>query len=107
MPPSLFHHLRGHIPWWESLTCGFLRASGFYVTLVMLFWIVSRHFYAEDYCDGMVTLVCALTYCGVPPLLLLIICCLPSSILVALPGAYVPSGLLDLAVLCVDMLELS
>jgi hypothetical protein len=37
---------------------------------------------------------------------LLIICCLPSSILVVLPGAYVPLGLLDLVVLCVGMLEL-
>jgi hypothetical protein len=39
------------------------------------------------------------------PLLLLIIYCLPSSILVVLPGAYVPLGLSDLVVLCAGMLE--
>jgi hypothetical protein len=44
--------------------------------------------------------------CGVPPLLLLIIYCLPSSILVVLLGAYVPLGPPDLVVLCAGMLEL-
>jgi hypothetical protein len=37
-----------------------------------------------------------------PPLLLLSACCLPFLILTVLPGAYVPLGLLDLAVLCTD-----
>jgi hypothetical protein len=72
----------------------------------MVFEIVGYHFCAEDCCDGVVTLVYVFLYCGVPPLLLLTICCLPSSILVVLPGAYVPLGLLDLAILCADMLEL-
>jgi hypothetical protein len=36
------------------------------------------------------------------PLLLLSTCCLPFLILTVLPSAYVPLGLLDLAVLCTD-----
>jgi hypothetical protein len=53
-----------------------------------------------------VTLVYVFLYFDVPPLLSLTICCLPSSILAVLPGACVPLGLLDFAVLCADMLEL-
>jgi hypothetical protein len=41
------------------------------------------------------------------PPLLLIICCLPSSIRLVLRGAYVPSGLLGLVVLYTSMLELA
>jgi hypothetical protein len=92
--------------WWESWIFGFLHASDFYVILVMVFSIVDYRFCAEDYCDGEVILVYGFLYCGMPPLLLLIICCLPSSILVVLPGAYVPLGLLDLVMLCAGMLEL-
>jgi hypothetical protein len=106
MPPSPFHRLRSHIVWWESWIFGFLHALGFSVALVMVFYIVGYRFCAEDYHDGVVILVCVFLCCGMPPLLLLTICCLPSSILVVLPGAYVPLGLLDLAVLCAGMLEL-
>jgi hypothetical protein len=92
--------------WWESWIFGFLHASGFYVALAMVFSIVDYYSYAEDCCDGVVTLVYAFLYCDVPPLLLLSICCLPSLNLAVLPGAYVPLGLLDLAVLCTDMFML-
>jgi hypothetical protein len=57
-------------------------------------------------CDGVVTLVYAFLCCDVPPPLLLSICCLPSLNLAVLPSAYVPFGLLDLAVLCTDMFVL-
>jgi hypothetical protein len=53
-----------------------------------------------------VILVYGFLCCDMPPPLLLIICCLPSSTHLALLGAYVPSGLLDLAVSYVGMLEL-
>jgi hypothetical protein len=72
----------------------------------MVFKIVDCRFCAEDCCDGVVILVYGFLCCGMPPLLLLIIFCLPSSILVVLPGAYVPLGLLDLVMLCAGMLEL-
>jgi hypothetical protein len=72
----------------------------------MMFEIVGYRFCAEDYRNGVVTLAYVFLCCGIPPLLLLTICCLPSSILVVLRGAYVPLGLLDLAVLCAHMLEL-
>jgi hypothetical protein len=85
---------------------GFLYALDFYVALVMVFEIVDYHFYAEDCCDGVVILVYGFIYCGMPPLPLLIICFLPSSIPVVLPDAYAPLGLLDLVMLYAGMLEL-
>jgi hypothetical protein len=85
--------------WWESWIFGFLHALGFYVTLAMVYSIVDYHSYADDCCDGVVTLVYAFLCCDVLPPLLLLICCLPSLNLAVLPGAYVPLGLLDLAVL--------
>jgi hypothetical protein len=72
----------------------------------MVILIIDYHSGAEDCCDGAVTLVYAFPYCDVPPLLLLLICSLPSLILAELPSAYVPLGLLDLAVLCTDMFVL-
>jgi hypothetical protein len=72
----------------------------------MASWIVDFHFYAEDYCDGVVTLVCGFFCCDTLLPLLLIICCLPFSIHLALLGAYVPSGLLDLVVSYAGTLEL-
>jgi hypothetical protein len=72
----------------------------------MVIYIVDYHSGAKDCCDSMVTLVYAFLYCDVPPPLLLLICCLPSLILVVLPGAYVPLGLLDLAMLCTNMFVL-
>jgi hypothetical protein len=91
---------------WESWTFGFLHASGFYVALVMVIWIVDYHSYAEGCYDGVVTSVYVFLYCDVPPLLLLSIYCLPSLILVALLGACVPLGPLGLVVLCIDMFVL-
>jgi hypothetical protein len=72
----------------------------------MASWIGDFHFYAEDCCDGVVILVYGFLCCDMPPPLLLIICCLPSSTHLALRGAYIPSGLLDLVVLYAGMLEL-
>jgi hypothetical protein len=72
----------------------------------MVFWIVDCRFCAEDYCDGVMILAYGFLCCDMPPLLLLIICCLPSSIHLVLPGAYVPLGLLDLVMLYVGMLDL-
>jgi hypothetical protein len=85
---------------------GFLRASGSRAVLVIVFKIVDYHFYVEDCCDGVVILACAFLYCGMPPLLLLIACCPPSSIRSTLLCAYVPLGLLDSVVLYIDMVEL-
>jgi hypothetical protein len=53
----------------------------------MVFWIVGCHFFAEGYCDGVVTLIYAFLCCDVPPLLLLSIYCLPSLGLALLLGA--------------------
>jgi hypothetical protein len=92
--------------WWEFWTFGFLHVLDFYVALAMVTLIIDYHSGAEDCCDGVVTLVYALLCCDVPSSLLLSICCLPSLILTVLPGAYVPLGLLDLAVLCTDMFVL-
>jgi hypothetical protein len=92
--------------WWESWTFGILCVLDFYVALAMVIEIIDYHSGAEDYCDGVMTLVYALLCCNVPPPLLLSICCLPSLILAVLPGAYVPLGLLDLAVLCTYMFVL-
>jgi hypothetical protein len=67
---------------------------------------VGCHFCAKDCYDGVVTLIYAFLCCDVPNLLLLSICCLPSLGLAVLLGAYVPLGLLELAVLCIDMFVL-
>jgi hypothetical protein len=72
----------------------------------MVFEIVDCRSYIEDYCDGVVILACGFLCCDMPPLLLLIVCCLPSLIHLVLHGACVSSGLLDLVVLYVSMLEL-
>jgi hypothetical protein len=72
----------------------------------MVFQIVDCHSYAEDYCDGVVILAYGFLCCDMPPPLSLIICCLPSSIHLVLPGAYVPLGLLGLVMLYVGMLGL-
>jgi hypothetical protein len=90
----------------ETWTFGFLHTSGFYVALVMVFWIVGCCSYAEDYCDDVVILAYEFLCCGMPLPLSLIICWLPSSIHLVLPGAYVPSGLLGLVVLYVGTLGL-
>jgi hypothetical protein len=76
------------------------------IILVMASWIIDFRFYAEDCCIGMVILVYGFLCCDMPPPLLLIIYCLPSSIHLVLRGACVPSGLLDLVMLYAGMLAL-
>jgi hypothetical protein len=58
--------------------------------LVMTIKIVDYYFYAEDYCDGEVTLACALPCGDILPLLLLITCGPPCLIRSTLLYAYVP-----------------
>jgi hypothetical protein len=105
-PPSPFRHLRSHVFCWGFWIVGFLCSLDYYIVLVTVSWIGDFYFYAEDYCDGVVILVCVFLCCDMPPPLLRIICCLLSSIHLVLLGAYVPSGLLDLVVLYAGMLEL-
>jgi hypothetical protein len=75
---------------------GFLHVLGSCGVLVMAIEIVDYCFCAEDYCDGEVTLACVFPSCDMPPLLLLIACCPPSSVRSTLLCAYVLSGLPDL-----------
>jgi hypothetical protein len=80
---------------------GFLRAA-----LAMAIEIVDYCFCTEDCCDGEVILAYVFPSCDMLRLLLLIACYLPSSVHSMLLCAYVPSGLLDLVELYIDMLEL-
>jgi hypothetical protein len=84
----------------------FLHALGSRAALVMAIEIVDYCFCAEECCDGEVILACVFPSCDMLPLLLLIVCYLPSSVHSMLLCAYVPSGLLDLVELYIDMLEL-
>jgi hypothetical protein len=61
-----------------------------YVVLVMAIEIVDYCFCAEDYCDGEVTLACALLCGDVLTLLLLIACGPPYLVRSMLLYAYVP-----------------
>jgi hypothetical protein len=74
----------------------FLHALGSHAALVMVIEIVDYWFCAEDCCDGEAILACVFPSCDMPPLLLLIACCPPSSVRSTLLYAYVLSGLLDL-----------
>jgi hypothetical protein len=76
---------------------GFLHVLGSRAVLVMAIEIVDYCFCAEDCCDSEAILACVFPCCDMPPLLLLIACCPPSSVRSALLCAYVPLGLLDLA----------
>jgi hypothetical protein len=72
MPPSLFHRLHG---------CAFPLGIAIFEfhrdVLVMAIETCACCFYAEDYCDGEVTLLCVLPCDDVLLLLLLIACGLP------------------------------
>jgi hypothetical protein len=96
MLPSPFRHLHSHAFCLEIEIFEFLHALGSHAALVMATEIIDYCFCAEDYCDGVVILACVFPSCDIPPLLLLIACCPPSSIRSTLLCAYVPSGLLDL-----------
>jgi hypothetical protein len=61
-----------------------------HVVLVMAIEIADCCFYAEDYCDGEVTLACALLCGDVLPLLLLIAYGPPCLVRSMLPYAYAP-----------------
>jgi hypothetical protein len=74
----------------------FLHALGSQVVLVMVIEIVDYCFCAEDYCDSEVILACVFPSCDMPPLLLLVACCPPSSVHSTMLCAYVLLGLLDL-----------
>jgi hypothetical protein len=74
----------------------FLHALGSHAVLVMAIEIIDYCFCAKDYCDGDMILACVFPSYDMPPLLLLIACCPPSSVRSALLCAYVLSGLLDL-----------
>jgi hypothetical protein len=67
-----------------------IEIFGFLHVLVMVIEIVDYYFYAEDYCDGGVTLACAFPCGDMPPLLLLIACDPPCLIRSVLLCAYVP-----------------
>jgi hypothetical protein len=69
MPPSLFCHLHSRVFHLGIAIFGFRRA-----VLVMAIEIVACCFYAEDCCDGEVTLLCAFPYGDMLLLLLLITC---------------------------------
>jgi hypothetical protein len=70
--PSLFHRLRNHA---FHLVIAIFEFH--HVVLAMVIEIGIYCFYAKDYCDGEVTLLCALPCDGVLLLLLLIACGLP------------------------------
>jgi hypothetical protein len=72
MPPSLFRRLHSRVFHLGIAIFGFHRA-----VLVMAIEIVAYCFYAEDYCDGEVTLLCVFPYGDVLLLLLLIACAPP------------------------------
>jgi hypothetical protein len=72
MPPSLFRRLHSHASHLRIAIFEFHRA-----VLVMAIEIGVCCFYAEDYCDGEVTLLCVLPCGDVLLLLLLITCALP------------------------------
>jgi hypothetical protein len=74
----------------------FLHALGSHAILVMAIEIVDYCFCVEDYCDGEVILAYVFPFCDMPPLLLLIAYCPPSSVRSTLLCAYVLSGLPDL-----------
>jgi hypothetical protein len=74
----------------------FLYALGSHAVLVMAIEIIDYCFCAEDYCDSEVILACVFPSCDMPPLLLLIACCPPSSVRSTLLCAYVLSDLPDL-----------
>jgi hypothetical protein len=90
MLPSPFRHLHSRAFSLEIEIFGFLHVLGSRGILVMAIEIVDYCFYAEDYFDGEVTLVCVFPCCDMPPLPLLIACCPPSLVRSALLCAYVP-----------------
>jgi hypothetical protein len=73
----------------------FLHVLGSQAVLVMVIEIIGYCFCAEGYCDGEVILACVFPSCDMPPLLLLIACCPPSSVRSTLLCTYVLLGLLD------------
>jgi hypothetical protein len=89
MLSSLFRRLHSRAFCLEIEIFGFLHVLGSRGVLVTAIEIVDYYFCAEDYCDGEVTLACALPCCDMPPLLLLIACCPPSLVCSALLCAYV------------------
>jgi hypothetical protein len=85
MPPSLFRRLHSRVFHLGIVIFGFLRAA-----LVMAIEIGVCRFCAEDYCDGEVTLLCALPCDDMLLLLLLIACGPPCLVRSMLLYAYVP-----------------
>jgi hypothetical protein len=69
MPPSLFRRLHSHV-----FHSGIAIFVFHHAVLVMAIEIVACCFYADDCCDGEVTLLCAFP-CGDMLLLLLLIAC--------------------------------
>ena len=77
MLPSLFCRLHSRAFCLEIEIFGFLHVLGSRGVLVTAIEIGVCCFYAEDYCDGEVTLLCVLPCDDVLLLLLLIACGLP------------------------------